>query len=227
MTEEHTVADVDFPFCSPELSGKMLVLDGLLKTIRAQTNDKVVLVSNSTKISFISLIISFIIRFVSCRLSHCFALFFSLTSFPFSLFFFSVPSQHTLSLLEKMCAEHNYPFVRLDGSTQNDQRQRLVDHFNAKDSKHCKYPLITLSSPFTFTLHALTLSLSLSGLCSFACSSFFSLTFPCLFPAFSLSLSLSFSFLFLYFVCIVLLQFSFCSARKLVELVSIWWEQIV
>jgi DNA repair and recombination RAD54-like protein len=44
--------ELDLTTFQPEYSGKLLVLDNLLNGIRKTTKDKVVLVSNSTKISF-------------------------------------------------------------------------------------------------------------------------------------------------------------------------------
>lgn len=49
---EYFPEDHDPSQYQPQLSGKMQVLDELLKGIKRETSDRVVLVSNSTKISF-------------------------------------------------------------------------------------------------------------------------------------------------------------------------------
>ena len=41
-----------------------------------------------------------------------------------------------LDIFQMLCKEKNYPFLRLDGSTGSDVRQKYVDAFNAKDSKY-------------------------------------------------------------------------------------------
>lgn len=45
----------------------------------------------------------------------------------------------TLDLLEKLCQEHEFQFVRLDGSTLATKRQPIVDRFNDKNSSDCTY----------------------------------------------------------------------------------------
>eukprot|EP01118_Nematostelium_gracile_P020096 TRINITY_DN9634_c0_g1_i2.p1 TRINITY_DN9634_c0_g1~~TRINITY_DN9634_c0_g1_i2.p1 ORF type:complete len:352 (-),score=104.22 TRINITY_DN9634_c0_g1_i2:14-1069(-) len=90
--------DFDIEDYTPELSGKLMVLDQMLKQIRKKTQDKVVLVSNSTKM---------------------------------------------LDVFAIMCKKMEYDYLRLDGSTQTDQRQKLVDRFNSKDDKTFLFLLST------------------------------------------------------------------------------------
>ena len=66
-------------------SGKLAVLHALLTAIRAQTNDRVIVVSNFTS---------------------------------------------TLDLLQRYCAEHRFPTLRLDGKTKQDARAKLISQFN-------------------------------------------------------------------------------------------------
>jgi len=89
-TENLFPQDFDENVYQPHYSGKMQVLDHLLNEIHKKTDDKVVLISNSTKM---------------------------------------------LDLFEKMCQHYKYPFMRLDGQTQNEQRQILVDRFNSSSNR--------------------------------------------------------------------------------------------
>ncbi|KAJ7372135.1 DNA repair and recombination protein rad54b [Desmophyllum pertusum] len=49
----------------------------------------------------------------------------------------------TLDLLQKLCENRSYDFLRLDGKTPTSKRQSLVDRFN---DKHCKIFVFLLSS---------------------------------------------------------------------------------
>ena len=49
--------------------------------------------------------------------------------------------QQTLDVLERFCNSNHYGYVRLDGQTPTGKRQELVNHFNNKYSKECKYDL--------------------------------------------------------------------------------------
>ncbi|KAJ7372145.1 DNA repair and recombination protein rad54b [Desmophyllum pertusum] len=49
----------------------------------------------------------------------------------------------TLDLLQKLCKNRSYDFLRLDGKTPTSKRQSLVDRFN---DKHCKIFVFLLSS---------------------------------------------------------------------------------
>jgi SNF2 family DNA or RNA helicase len=71
-------------------SGKVALVDGLLKTVRSNTNDRVVLVSQW---------------------------------------------KYTLDMLQDLCNKRGYPFIRLDGSTDTNNRQNLVTRFNDPSSK--------------------------------------------------------------------------------------------
>lgn len=42
----------------------------------------------------------------------------------------------TLNMLQELCMLMNYTFCRLDGQTPTNQRQRLVDSFNSRDSQN-------------------------------------------------------------------------------------------
>ena len=47
-------------------------------------------------------------------------------------------SLQTLDLLQKLCENRGYGFLRLDGKTPTSKRQSLVDRFNDKYCKICK-----------------------------------------------------------------------------------------
>ncbi|KAJ7372129.1 DNA repair and recombination protein rad54b [Desmophyllum pertusum] len=51
--------------------------------------------------------------------------------------------ERTLDLLQKLCENRSYDFLRLDGKTPTSKRQSLVDRFN---DKHCKIFVFLLSS---------------------------------------------------------------------------------
>lgn len=72
-----------------DLSGKLTVLDSLLRTVRKTTDDRVVIVSNFTK---------------------------------------------TLDIIQLLCNERGWKFVRLDGKTEQTKRQAYVDSFNRPTS---------------------------------------------------------------------------------------------
>lgn len=38
-----------------------------------------------------------------------------------------------------MCKNYNYSYLRLDGKTQNEQRQKLVDKFNDPNNGDCNW----------------------------------------------------------------------------------------
>lgn len=47
-------------------------------------------------------------------------------------------SLQTLDLLQRLCEDRGYDFLRLDGKTPTSKRQSLVDRFNDKYCKICK-----------------------------------------------------------------------------------------
>lgn len=97
---------------TPELSGKVMVLDTMLAILKATTTDKIVLVSNYTQV----------------HIGQCCA--HELTCGPSPSLRFYPSSCQTLDLFELMCKTRGYHFVRLDGSMGISKRQTLVDRFN-------------------------------------------------------------------------------------------------
>lgn len=55
---------------------------------------------------------------------------------------FSFPPPQALDLLQRLCENRSYQFLRLDGKTPTSKRQSLVDRFNDRHCKVCKYCLI-------------------------------------------------------------------------------------
>ncbi|KAG0289623.1 helicase [Linnemannia gamsii] len=72
------------------IGGKLNFVDSLLQSLRENTSERVVLVSNFTQ---------------------------------------------TLDILQEMCTQRHYKFLRLDGSTPSHKRQELVDKFNSPSAK--------------------------------------------------------------------------------------------
>ncbi|PRP86391.1 hypothetical protein PROFUN_05532 [Planoprotostelium fungivorum] len=82
-----------------EYSGKLHVLDGILRTTFTDfTGDRIVIISNSTK---------------------------------------------SLDMISRLCDRQKWRYLRLDGSTPNHSRQKLVDQFNSKDGGHDVFLLST------------------------------------------------------------------------------------
>ncbi|RVW61196.1 Protein chromatin remodeling 25 [Vitis vinifera] len=103
-----------------ELSGKMHVLARLLAHLRQKTDDRIVLVSNYTQLdNSINAMPSGNIL-VPCQDSICWM----------TLSRLSLRQPDTLDLFAQLCRERRYPYLRLDGTTSINKRQKLVNRFN-------------------------------------------------------------------------------------------------
>ena len=103
-----------------KLGGKFAVVAAMLAVLHAETNDRVVIVSNYTQARAPQIAMaetSAILRYG--RFDEC----------SYTLHASRVQSQ-TLDLFGELCRQKGYPFVRLDGGTGQGKRQKLVVAFN-------------------------------------------------------------------------------------------------
>jgi SNF2 family DNA or RNA helicase len=54
--------------------------------------------------------------------------------------------KQSLDVMQTLCKQRSYRFVRLDGSTPTGQRQSIVDRFNDQTSDYCACPFRLFNS---------------------------------------------------------------------------------
>lgn len=101
----------------PTLSGKLAVLFRILESVATDTDEKVVIGSSLSTIPEFTVLTN-----QACTASNF---------------------THTLDLVEEICRDKKYTYVRMDGSTQVKERQKIVETFNRTPQKQqCAFCIV-------------------------------------------------------------------------------------